>query len=63
MNKKEAIKRIKDIAHFNQVDHLERDEDLNESGFNLIARRQLRMEGAVLELMAIFDIKEDDLKD
>ena len=59
LNRDQAIKRIQDIMRHNQVDHIHK---LWFTSMNLPPElRGSARSGAANELMAIFDIKEEEL--
>lgn len=59
LTRDQAIKRIKDIYNSHSVDHLRENNQKELFDFN---KRVNRQAGAIAELMAIFDIKEEELK-
>ena len=62
LTREQAIKRIRDIRNLNGVDHLNAKivEDLLDAR-DLFNARCNQMIGAINELRAIFDIKEEEL--
>lgn len=60
LTRNQAIKRIRDINSGVQVDHF-MDENDNGTIFELSANTTRRANGAIAELMAIFDIKQEEL--
>lgn len=56
LTREEAIKRIRDIRKLESVEHLK----IYHDSFEYTYPEELRI-GAMLELMAIFDIKESEL--
>ena len=60
LTREQAIKRIRDISDLKQDEHF-MIRNQYDTGFQMVVDKTKRAEGAILELMAIFDIKEEEL--